>query len=143
MIQTARTLVGDPNSRAISLATRKTACPIIDPTITAIADHRPRPRIRPGALSLSHVCIFPRVAKASGQTHCSAAQPYQETEAQSEGEANCDFLHSPLLLARLDHAASVIINADHRIGSPAVVYCVAGCVDKHSHQFAIRPTFYR
>src|SRR5215469_16505853 len=50
IIQTARTLVGEPNSRAISLATKNTACPIIDPTITAMADHRPRARIRPGAL---------------------------------------------------------------------------------------------
>src|SRR6266702_7917423 len=92
MIQTARTLVGEPNSRAISLATRKTACPIIDPTITAMADHWPRPRIKPGVLLLSHVCMSPRIGKGSGQTYCSAAQRYQETDAQREGESNLRLL---------------------------------------------------
>src|SRR5262245_14856192 len=44
MIQAASTLATHPKSRAISLATRKIDWPIIDPTTTAMADHRPRPR---------------------------------------------------------------------------------------------------
>src|SRR5215468_1767107 len=50
MIQTINTFVAEPTSRDMSLATRNTACPIIDPMTIAVAAHKPRPRIRPDEL---------------------------------------------------------------------------------------------
>src|SRR5215472_3206592 len=43
-IQAAMDRAADRVSRATSLATRKTACPMTLPTTTAAADHKPRPR---------------------------------------------------------------------------------------------------
>src|SRR6266568_9188013 len=55
MIQTTRTFHIEPTSRDISLATRKTACPIMAPMTIAVAAHRPRPRISPSGFPVSDV----------------------------------------------------------------------------------------
>src|SRR5215469_2113954 len=52
-IQMTRTLHIEPTSRDMSLATRKTACPTMDPTTTAVAAHRPRPRTSSGGFAVS------------------------------------------------------------------------------------------
>ncbi len=46
MIQAAKTSVAVPTARAMSLATRKMPVPMVSPMTIAVADHRPRPRIR-------------------------------------------------------------------------------------------------
>src|SRR5215472_6808802 len=56
-IQTTRTFHIEYTSRDMSLATRNTACPIIDPTRTAVAAHRPRPRMSPSGFPASDVCV--------------------------------------------------------------------------------------
>ena len=42
----------EPTARAMSLETRNTPVPIVSPMTMAVADHRPSPRIRPGAAVL-------------------------------------------------------------------------------------------
>jgi len=42
----ARTSVAEPTARAMSLVTRKMPVPIVSLTTTAVADQRPRPRIK-------------------------------------------------------------------------------------------------
>ena len=46
MIQAAKTRVAVPTARAMSLVTRKIPVPIVSPITIAVADHRPRPRIK-------------------------------------------------------------------------------------------------
>ena len=80
-----------------------------------MADHRPRARIRPGALLLADLCMFLRVGKGLGQTHPPTAQCYQETDGQSEEKSNLPLFEIALVLARLDHVARFIVNVNYAI----------------------------
>jgi hypothetical protein len=65
-IQTTRTFHIEFTSRDMSLATRNTACPIIDPTTTAVAAHRPRPRMSPSGFPASDVSVPMNCYRESG-----------------------------------------------------------------------------
>src|SRR6266704_2115162 len=45
-IQAAKTSLAEPTARAMSLVTRKIPVPMVSPMTIAVADHRPRPRIK-------------------------------------------------------------------------------------------------
>jgi len=90
-----------------------------------MADHRPRARIRPGALLLADLCMFPRVGKGQDKPSVLPRNVTKRQTDRARQKANSPFFEIDLVLLRFDHVTSVIGNADHGIMRAAAKLCLA------------------
>src|SRR6266568_1215852 len=78
-IQAAKTSLAEPRARAMSLVTRKMPVPMVSPMTIAVADHRPRPRIKSDGSG--------RAARSGRVAHMKVQRAYYQGLRWSTGAA--------------------------------------------------------